>query len=250
MSLKISIITAIYNAADTLEACMLSVLSQDYTNIEYLIIDGASTDDSLQKIKQKAAQHPHITWVSEPDQGIYDALNKGIAMATGDVIGFVHADDMIADGHCISEIVEAFETHGVDGVYGNLHYVDATKPNKRVRNWKSCDFKPELLQQGWMPPHPTLYLKTEVYRKFGDFDTSYIIASDYEFILRIFKQDSLHFHYLPKTLVKMRTGGVSNRNFKSITQKSKEDFRALQMHKVGGLWTLWLKNSSKLQQFF
>ncbi len=250
MSLKISIVTTTYNAATTLESCMHSVLGQDYPNIEYIVIDGGSTDNSVQLIKDKAAQFPHIQWVSEPDKGIYDALNKGIAMATGEVVGFVHADDMIADEHCISAIAAAFEAHGVDGVYGDLHYVEAAKPNKRVRNWKSCDFKPELLPQGWMPAHPTLYLKTAVYRKYGDFDTSYHIASDYEFMLRIFKQQALRFYYLPKTLVKMRTGGVSNRNFKNIIQKSKEDLRALQAHKIGGLWTLWLKNSSKLQQFF
>lgn len=248
--MKISVITAIYNAAATLEQCIDSVLSQDYPHIEYILVDGASTDDSLKIIKTKAAQHPRLKWVSEPDGGIYDALNKGIAMATGDILGFLHADDTFTNNACLSAIAAAFKQYGVDGVYGDLRYVSAQEPSRSVRKWKSESFKRALLNRGWMPPHPTLYLKAEMYRKYGQFDTSYRIAADYEFILRLFKQERLRFHYLPKTLVKMRTGGVSNRNLQTILQKSKEDLRALRLHEVGGLWTLWLKNSSKLQQFF
>lgn len=250
MNLKISIITATFNASETLESCMHSVLSQDYPNIEYLIVDGGSTDNSLKKIKQKASQYSHIKWVSSPDQGIYDALNKGIDMATGDVIGFLHADDLLASPQCISEIAAAFEQYGVDGVYGDLHYVEAHRPKKRVRNWQSSDFNPKLLKRGWMPPHPTLYLKAAVYQEYGYFDISYKIASDYEFIIRIFKQENLRFHYLPQTLVKMRTGGVSNRNLKNIIKKSKEDYRAIKAHNLNGVLTLWFKNFSKLEQFF
>lgn len=249
--MKISVITAIYNAADTLEQCVDSVLNQDYPHVEYILVDGASTDGSLNIIKAKAAQHPCLKWVSEPDSGIYDALNKGITMATGDVLGFLHADDQFTNPTCLSAIVAAFKQHGVEGVYGDLCYVRAQKPDKLVRNWKSESFKRALLNRGWMPAHPTLYLKTKLYQQYGSFDTSYRIAADYEFVLRIFKQPHLRFYYLPKTLVHMRTGGASNKSFKNLIQKSKEDYRALKQHNLDlPRKILFWKNVSKVPQFF
>ncbi len=249
--MKISIITAIYNAASTLEQCIDSVLSQDYPHIEYILVDGASTDNSLKIIKAKAAQHPRLKWVSEPDKGIYDALNKGIAMATGDVLGFLHADDRFTNNTCLSAIATAFKQYDVDGVYGDLRYVSAQEPSRSVRKWKSQSFKRALLNRGWMPAHPTLYLKTKLYQQYGSFDTSYRIAADYEFVLRIFKQPHLRFYYLPQTLVYMRTGGTSNKSFKNLIQKSKEDYRALKQHNLDlPRKILFWKNVSKVPQFF
>lgn len=230
---------------------MESVLNQTYKYIEYIIVDGGSKDNSTDLIKEKASKHPQIKWVSAPDKGIYDALNKGLAMATGEVVGFVHADDMLANTRIISQIAAAFKTTHCDGVYGDLHYVTYSNPKQVVRNWKSEPFKPQLLKRGWMPAHPTLYLKTELYRQYGNFDISYSIAADYEFVMRIFKQTNLRFHYLPKTIVKMRIGGVSNRSLKNVMKKSKEDYRALKHHHLPLPWLiLFWKNASKVPQFF
>lgn len=248
--MKISIITATYNAAETLSQCMDSVLSQTHSSIEYIIIDGASTDGSLKLIETKANQDHQIKWISEPDRGIYDALNKGLAMATGDIIGFLHADDILASSETLENIQSVFNTKNCDGVYGDLHYVNKYNTDKIIRNWTSQTFYPHLLQQGWMPPHPTLFLKNSVYKNNGDFDTSYKIASDYDFILRVFKQPHLNFQYLPNTIVKMRVGGASNRNLKNISKKMQEDLKALRHNQIGGLPTLIKKNLFKLPQFF
>lgn len=249
--MNISIITATYNSANTLADAMASVLGQTYPNIEYIVVDGASTDHTLEVLQSFQKDHPNLRYLSEPDKGIYDALNKGIAMATGEVLCFVHADDMLANNHIIADVVAAFKTHGCDGVYGDLHYVNTQDPTKVVRNWKSQSFKTALLRRGWMPAHPTLYLKTSLYRTYGNFDTSFRIAADYELVLRLFKQPQLQFYYLPKTIVKMRVGGASNRSLKNILLKSKEDYRALKQHHFPMPWLIlaW-KNVSKLPQFF
>lgn len=229
---------------------MDSVLAQTYSDIEYVVVDGASTDKSISLIQEKANTYPHIKWSSEPDKGIYDALNKGIAMATGEVIGFLHADDLLAETNTIEEIMKTFKKQQCDGVYGNLHYVAAENTHKIIRNWISQPFKPSLIKKGWMPAHPTLYLKAKVYATHGLFDTSYKIAADYDFILRIFKQPDLKFVYLPQTIVKMRVGGASNRDLKHVLQKMKEDLNALKTNKVGGIPSLVIKNLSKIPQFF
>jgi glycosyltransferase len=228
---------------------MNSVLNQSHSDIEYVIVDGVSKDGTMALIESKAKAHSNIVYVSEPDKGIYDALNKGIQMATGDVIGFVHSDDVLANPSVLEDIASKFKTQGCDGVYGNLHYVAHDDIDKVIRNWVSQDFTPQLLSRGWMPAHPTLFLKAAVYNTYGNFDISYKIAADYEFILRIFKQDSLSFVYLPKTIVKMRVGGASNRSLKNIIQKTKEDYKAIRLHKLGGFGSIALKNLSKLKQF-
>ncbi|WP_299106654.1 glycosyltransferase family 2 protein [uncultured Winogradskyella sp.] len=247
--MKVSIITATYNSASTIKTCMDSVLNQTYRDIEYIIVDGGSKDETLSYIEEKAAEHPEIVFNSEPDKGIYDALNKGIMKATGDVVGFVHSDDFLAETFIIEDIVNAFKSENVDGVYGNLHYIALENTDKVIRNWVSEPFRSKLLKQGWMPAHPTLYLKKELYDKHGGFDLSYKIAADYDFILRIFKQDDLKFYFLPKTVVKMRVGGASNRSLKNIMQKTKEDYRAIKVNDVGGWVTIFIKNVSKLKQF-
>ena len=248
--MKISIITATYNSAKTLEVCMNSVLNQTYQNIEYILIDGNSTDETLKLIKTKASEFKRIIWISEKDKGIYDALNKGIEKATGDVIGFVHSDDFLADSSILNTIANIFETKNVDGVYGNLHYVNFDNVNHVVRNWKSQPFKKGLLSKGWMPAHPTLFLKSEIYRKHGSFSLDYRIAADYEFILRIFKVNNYKFFYLPQTITKMRVGGASNRSLKNLILKTREDYKAAKTNNISSpFFAIGLKNLSKIPQW-
>lgn len=249
MSLKVSIITATFNSVETIEMCMNSVLNQTYDNIEYIIVDGNSNDGTLNLIKNKAKTHEFINWISEKDKGIYDALNKGVELATGDIVGFLHSDDFLGDENIIQSIVVCFTSHDVDGVYGDLQYVAKDNIDKIVRNWVSKPFQNNLLYKGWMPPHPTLYLKNNVYEIFGGFDLNFYIAADYDFILRIFKQTHLKFFYLPKSIVQMRVGGASNRSLKNILIKMKEDYRAIRSNQVGNWMTLVLKNVSKVNQF-
>jgi len=247
--LKVSIITATYNSAGSIRDSLDSVLSQDYKDIECIIIDGESKDDTLFIIETYQKKYSNITVVSEADKGIYDALNKGVQLATGDVIGFVHSDDLLADNQVVSQLANQFEKGNMDGVYGDLQYVDKNNIGKVIRYWKSCDFKSRLLKKGWMPAHPTLFLRKKVYNKHGRFDLSYKIAADYDFMIRILKDDSLKFTYLPKMITKMRVGGASNRSVKNIIQKTKEDYRIIKYHTIGGFSTLINKNLSKIQQF-
>ncbi|MEZ4801907.1 MAG: glycosyltransferase family 2 protein [Gelidibacter sp.] len=248
--MKISIITATYNSAKTLELCMDSVLNQTHKDIEYVIIDGNSNDGTVELIKSKAEAHDTIVWFSEKDHGIYDALNKGIERATGEIIGFVHSDDFLADETIVDRIASAFKSENVDGVYGNLHYVKFDDIDSITRNWRSQPFKRKLLNRGWMPAHPTLFLKSHVYKSHGHFNLDYRIAADYDFILRIFKSSDYKFYYLPETITKMRVGGASNRSLKNLILKTKEDYLAAKTNKIGlPIVTVGLKNLSKIPQW-
>jgi hypothetical protein len=247
--MKVSIIVATYNSEHGINFCLDSILSQDYKDIECLIIDGNSKDRTLDIVSEIQINNPFVKLFSEPDKGIYDALNKGVSLATGDIIGFVHSDDFLASTNVISEIVSKLLRDNLDGVYGNLQYVAKENINKIVRLWRSNDFSPNLLSKGWMPPHPTLFLKKSVYSDYGCFNLSYKISADYDFILRIFKSLNLKFGFLPLVITKMRVGGASNRNLKNIILKSKEDYNILKNNKVGGILSLIKKNTSKVFQF-
>lgn len=245
--MKISIITATYNSYPNILDTINCLEKQLYKDIEYIVIDGKSKDKTIQVIQE--CKKVDIL-ISEPDRGIYDALNKGIEMATGDVIGFIHSDDLFSSDKILSDIIETFEQNDVDGVYGDLQYVDKDDTNKVIRHWRSQNFKSKLLRRGWMPAHPTLFLKRQIYEEYGKFDLTYKIAADYEFMLRIFRIPKLRFAYLPKVVSKMRVGGVSNRNFKNILKKSIEDYRAIKMNKIGyPAYVLFVKNISKITQF-
>ncbi len=245
--MKVSIITATYNSASSIKTAIDSVLSQTHHNLEYLIIDGASTDDTL--ALAAAYNDPRIRILSEPDSGIYDALNKGIAAATGVVIGFVHSDDILAGTGVIEELVAQLAA-GADGVYGDLLYVEKEDTSKVIRYWKSRPFYRKLLSRSWMPAHPTLFLKTEVYQKHGNFSLKYQIAADYDLMLHIFSDPNLNFTYLPKVITKMRVGGASNRSLKSMLVKSKEDYQVLKQNNLKLPFKIWLyKNLSKVSQF-
>lgn len=223
--IKISVISATYNCKDTISSCFESYSQQDYWNREHIVIDGASTDGTLDIIKCRIEKIDKFK--SEPDSGIYDALNKGIRLATGDVIGFLHADDVYASNNVLSKIARAFQDDSVCAVYGDLQYVNQENLHKLVRNWKGGNFDISKLKWGWMPPHPTLYIRREWYVRIGYFDTNYKIAADYHSILKLFGTPGFKTTYLPEVLVFMRTGGASNRSVKAIVNKSKEDFRAL-----------------------
>tara|TARA_B110000879_G_scaffold208520_1_gene294269 strand:+ start:876 stop:1622 length:747 start_codon:yes stop_codon:yes gene_type:complete len=248
--LKVSIITATYNSAKYIASSLNSIFNQDYKDIECIIIDGDSKDQTKSIIKTYQRKNLNITLVSEADNGIYDALNKGIKLATGDLIGFVHSDDNLASPHIISELVLAIKEKQAFGVYGDLQYVSQLDTSKLIRDWKSCVFSKSLLKKGWMPPHPTLFLKKEVYQKHGNFNQNYKISADYDFMLRVLKDKTLRFVYLPKVIIKMRVGGASNKNLKNIIQKTKEDYKAITSNKIGNWVTLFLKNYSKFKQFF
>lgn len=248
--MRITLITATFNSASSIKTCLDSVVLQNYNDLEYLIIDGKSSDATLKIIKVYQKKFPFIKLISEKDFGIYDALNKGVQLASGDVIGFVHSDDFLEFNDIINDIVSMTKSENLDGVYGDLQYVDKSNTQEIIRSWKSCDFKPRLLKQGWMPPHPTLFLKREVYEKHGLFDLSYRISADYDFLLRIFKDPELKFGYLPKVITKMRVGGVSNQSLKNIIKKSKEDYRAIRINNIGNFLTLVRKNFTKIKQLF
>lgn len=246
--IKISVITAVRNNRDTIAAALNSLLAQTHPAVELVVIDGSSTDGTLDILR--GFEDRLGVLVSERDAGIYDALNKGIQRATGDVIGFLHADDLLADNTVLARIAAVFEQGEVDGVYGDLLYVDKHDADRIVRYWRSCAFSIGLLKRGWMPPHPTLYLRRKVYSRYGGFDAAFRIAADYDFMLRILGTGDLRIIYLPQVLVKMRVGGISNRGIRNLLKKSMEDWRALRRNHVGGVATLLRKNFSKLGQFF
>lgn len=248
--LKISVITAVYNAHETIGTALDSVGSQTWPDVEHVVIDGGSKDGTVELLHQRLDARAVL--VSEPDSGIYDALNKGIARASGDVVGFLHADDVYAASDVLARIAAAFADPTVGAVYGDLQYVRKDDLGQVVRHWRSNPFARRQLAWGWMPPHPTLYVRREWYERIGGFDPRYRIAADYFSILRLFSQPDFKAVYLPEVLVKMRLGGASNRSFKAIIRKSSEDWRALRQSRVGalgGVGALIWKNLSKLSQF-
>ena len=211
-----------------------------------MVIDGGSTDGTLDVLHAHRNQIDVL--VSEPDRGIYDALNKGISRARGDIVGFLHADDVYADREVLSDISSNFSNNRIDAVYGDLVYVDNLMPPRVIRYWKGGMYDPKKLAWGWMPPHPTFYVRRSVYQELGAFDTSFQIAADYDCMLRLLGR-GITVAYIPRVLVKMRWGGASNRSLKNIIQKSREDYRALRANAIGGLGTLICKNLSKAPQF-
>lgn len=245
--MKISVITAVFNRVGTVREAVESVQAQSHDDVEHIVVDGASTDGTLEVLQLCLSKSARL--FSEKDKGIYDALNKGLRLASGDVIGFMHSDDFFADSSVLSDVAIAFADPDVMAVYGDLQYVDKVDTDRVIRNWKSGVFKPERLRRGWMPPHPTLYVRRSVVEKLGGFDTTFKIAADYDSVLRYFSSPSFKVRYVPRVLVKMRVGGESNRSISRILRKTREDYRALRQNRVGGLVALFFKNVSKVGQF-
>lgn len=246
--IKISIVTAVYNRADCIGDAIRVLQSQTLSNFEHIVIDGGSTDDTLHILRRSLDERSVL--ISEADNGIYDALNKGLALATGDVVGFLHSDDFYADQHVLKDVAEAFSDPLVDAVYGDLDYVAKSDTSRIVRHWRSGEFNQTKLKHGWMPPHPALFLRRAVIESWGSFDTSLKIAADYDAILRYFTKGKVNPTYIPRVLVKMRLGGDSNRTLAKIWLKTREDYIALRRNKVGGIWTLLNKNFRKVSQFW
>lgn len=252
--MKISIITVVYNGAQTIEDCLKSVLSQDYPDLEYIVIDGASTDGTLQCIEQfdqSPYSHRINKLLSEPDEGLYFAMNKGIQMATGEVIGMLNADDLYATNDCLSAVAAMFSTQPIDATYADLVYVSQQNPDQVTRYWKSGTYRKGAFLWGWMPPHPTFFLKKTFYDQWGTFDTHLRIAADYELMLRFIHKYGIRLGYLPRVLVKMRVGGLSNTAVSNRLQAHSESRNAWKINNLRPyFFTLWLKPLRKFSQFF
>lgn len=245
--MKITVITAAYKSKATVGEAIASVAAQTYPDVEHLVVEGGSDDGTLEVIER--AGHDRMRLISEPDEGIYDALNKGVRNASGDVIGFIHSDDFLAHDGVLAQIAAAFADPAVEAVFSDLVYVSQADTSRVIRHWSTGAFHPRRLKYGWMPAHPTLYLRREVYERFGTYDKNLGISADYDFILRYFSQAIGRSVYIPEVLYKMRVGGVSNRNWAKIRQKMEEDMLAIRRNRVGGLHTLAFKNLSKVGQF-
>ena len=245
--MKISVITACYNAATHLGATLRSIDSQTWTDHEHVVVDGGSADLTLAVLASHRKSTRHV--VSEPDAGIYDAMNKGLARATGDVIGFLNADDMLAGPGVLAAVAEAFEADpAIDVLFGDLDYVKEDNAERVVRRWRSGEFAPGRLRRGWMPPHPTFYVRRRVVARVGGFDTRYRISADYDFMLRCLAHPGVRAHYLRELMVRMRLGGVSNSSIRNLVRKSSEDLLIMRRQGVGGVWNLFAKNVRKLPQ--
>lgn len=226
--MKISVITVVYNNKETIPDTIESVLSQNYDDIEYVIVDGASTDGTVEVIKKNIKRYHKrsIKFISEKDEGIYDAMNKGISLATGDIIGMLNSDDFYINRSVISIVASEFKTKNVDSVFADLVYVRSDDLDKSVRHYSSAKFHPKKMAYGWMPAHPTFFVRREICEQYGLYKTNYQIAADYEFIARLLVKNKVSYSYIPQVLVKMRTGGVSTRNLKSNWILNEEILRA------------------------
>lgn len=244
--MKISVVTISYNSADTIESTIKSVLDQDYSDIEYIIIDGGSTDSTLSIIEKYKDSIDHL--VSEPDNGLYDAMNKGIEIATGDVIGMLNSDDVFADNTVLSKVALAIEN--ADAVYGDLNYVDRDNLEKITRKWKSGKYRRNAFKRGWMPPHPTFYVRATKYHQLGTYNTRFKTSADYELMLRFIHKHKIKVDYIPHVMVLMRVGGQSNSSIKNRLAANKEDRFAWKINGLRpGIFTFIMKPLSKIGQF-
>lgn len=222
--MKISIITVAFNAARTIADTLESVAAQTHPEIEHIVVDGASTDSTLEIIQR---HRKHISrLISEPDQGIYDAMNKGLASATGEVIGFLNADDVYADNGVLERVSAIMAKDDLDALFGDAEFVSPTRPNQPLRRYRSERFRPERIAWGWMPAHPALFLRRSVYERFGKFRTDYRIAGDFELVARIFHGGTLAYRHVPEVLVRMRTGGISTGGWRNTLLLNREVLRA------------------------
>jgi glycosyltransferase involved in cell wall biosynthesis len=247
MPLRVSIITATFNSASTIAETMRSVGQQEYPLIEHIIVDGASEDATLEIVKQFSH---YISVISEKDEGIYDAMNKGIRAAKGDIIGILNSDDVYIDQEVISKIVNEFQDPSVHCCYADLQYVDTRNATRITRVWKSGNYKTDSFYWGWMPPHPTFFVRKSVYDQLGLYNSNMRSAADYEMMLRVMVNHKLRAAYIPQIIVKMRTGGISNASIRNRIRANREDREAW---RINGLkpyfFTLYLKPLRKIFQF-
>jgi glycosyltransferase involved in cell wall biosynthesis len=245
--MKISVITVTYNSAATLKDTLATVLNQDYPDVEHILVDGASKDDTVKIIKS----YPHVkNWVSEKDSGLYDAINKGIQMATGDVIGILNSDDFFPDNHVLSDIAKAFEVDRVDAVFGDIAFVKPGNLGKIIRLYSSGSFAPSKFAYGYMPAHPSFYVRKDCYLKYGLYKLDYKIAADYELLMRFLFTEKLSYKYIKRVMVYMRTGGVSNQSVMSRYTLNKEIIKACKENGVNtNMGLLSLKYFNKVFEY-
>jgi len=248
---KISVITVTRNSEKTLQDCISSVAKQSYKNFEHIIIDGASSDETLKLLKKNSN---YISLVlSEPDKGIYDAMNKGVNLANGDIIGFLNSDDFYSSNFVLSSVAKIFEEKSfIEATYSDLIYVDKVNPSRIIRYWKSSQFNSGLFSKGWSPPHPTFFVRKSVYKLYGNFDLNYFIASDIELMMRFLEVHKISSHYVPEIWVNMRIGGLSNNSLLTILTQNIEVLRALKKHglQANFLFFFGSKLLIRIKQFF
>jgi len=228
--MKISIITVTYNSSTTIADCIQSVQNQTYHNIEHVIVDGVSKDNTLEIIESLPNRVVKI--ISEPDKGIYDAMNKGIKIATGDIIGILNSDDLYTSNDVIETIAQIFESQAPDCVHADLYYVRQNNTNQIVRHWKTCDYKNGSFKKGWHPAHPTFFVKKEIYKQYGIFNLNFKLAADFELMMRFherFHVNSIHLH---EPIVRMRLGGASNKNIRNIIKQNIECYKAFAVNDI------------------
>jgi glycosyltransferase involved in cell wall biosynthesis len=246
--MRISLITVTYNAEKFLAECFASVKSQKGVDLEYIVIDGLSTDTTVNIIHQN--NEIISRFVSEKDGGIYDAMNKGIAMATGDIVGILNADDVFACDTVLADIQKEFIRSGTDVVYGDLNYIDADKPQRILRRWKSKRYRDGLIQRGWMPAHPTFYAKRELFERYGNYRLDMGSAADYELMIRFLHKHQLKSVYIPEVFVQMRSGGISNRSIENRIKANHADWIAMKINGIRfPLIAAFLKPLRKVPQF-
>lgn len=245
--LKVSIITIAFNSGETIEDTILSVVNQDYSEIEYIIIDGGSSDNTLDVVAQYKDKVSKV--ISEPDKGIYDAMNKGILHATGDIIGILNSDDIYADQKVITDVVKAIGNK--DALYADLVYVKRDETDVVTRYWKSGEYKKGDFLKGWMPPHPTFFIKKSCYDQHGNYNLQLKSAADYECMLRMIHKHQISISYLPRVITKMRVGGQSNVTVNNRLKANREDRMAWELNGIKPkFYTLYLKPIKKIGQFF
>lgn len=247
--MKVSIITATYNSSKTIADCITSVNDQTFYNIEHIIVDGASKDKTISLIHSLPSRVAKV--ISEPDKGIYDAMNKGIKIATGDVIGILNSDDFYENEHVINEIVDIFNNNEVDCVHAELYYVNKDNTSQIVRHWKTNDYYAGAFKKGWHPAHPTFFVRKEIYNKYGLFNLEFKLAADFELMLRFIEHYKVQSVYFNKPIVRMRLGGATSKSMKNIIKQNIECYRAFKINdiQVSLLYPL-IRLVPKIKQYF
>jgi glycosyltransferase involved in cell wall biosynthesis len=248
--MKVSIITVALNNAEYIETCIQSVINQAYENIEHIVIDGGSTDGTIDVIKKY--EDKINVWISEPDNGIYDAMNKGINIASGEIVGILNSDDMYHHPFVINKVKTIMDNPSNDACYGDLIYVYRDNIDSVVRYWKSCQYKKSLLKKGWVLPHPTFFVRKKIYEKYDVFDLNYPLAADYELIVRFLSRFKIRTEYIPEIMIKMRTGGATNKSLTNIIKQNLEIFKACKKNNLEIFYPLFLTNKfiNRVQQFY
>ena len=226
--MKVSIITATFNSSSTIAGCLASVNNQTHQDIEHIIIDGSSSDNTIEMIRSQPNRVVKI--ISEPDKGIYDAMNKGIRLSTGDIIGILNSDDLYSGNDVIERIVKTFETKPVDCFHADLYYVNKFDVNQIVRSWKTSDFIPGAFRNGWHPAHPTFFVRKQIYEKYGLFNPVFILAADFELMLRFLEKYKIISTHMPEPIVRMRLGGKTNKNIRNIIRQNIECYKAFKIN--------------------